>query len=355
MKKVISILFFLLVGISRGNAQDLKWGENSSINWEKLSETTNATYNTYGMWLLGEDSLLFEDLAIHETPLLLFDVDRDTAINLIQTGRGPGEVHPTFYKRTTKFSNGNILLWDSGHQRASIYDRNLKYQNTLSGDVFNQRIYQVGLINDSTLFVSGSKKARFEIVRLKRFIVDEANIINTIDFDDYGELQGLNNFMHRQAIYLANDGDRIYLSFEFSSVIMGISEKGIEFKTSLPGNLTLPDFHENSPTYSLPKMGEHPECSRYIAVNNRFVFSLFNGENISKWQQIRYASNFDFLIDKAKHTKNLLIYDKRDGSFINEIELPIESKFLAVSGDNIFYFINSLNDKTVLFKYLLTN
>jgi len=123
------------------------------LNYSLVSEIREVVYNPYDMWTIDESYAIVNDLADKQEPIKLIDIVEGYTIKSLRVGQGPGEVSPTQYKRVTKFSDNSILLFDAGNQRLTKYGSNLEYLYDLSGSALSNRIYQAGLVNDSTLIL----------------------------------------------------------------------------------------------------------------------------------------------------------------------------------------------------------
>lgn len=328
----------------------------SCIN-DTSAQISDMIYNPYNMWLVGEDKLLINDIADNERTLKLFDFSIDSLKEVMRSGQGPGEVSPVYYKCSTNFSNGDILLWDAGRKRMMRYTSDLKYKTDLSGEAsMFGNLYQAGLINDSTLLTVDFHDEFLKAWRINDNEISEHSLLWSIHINDYEELSPLSNFTLLQTLFYSNYGGMLYITFEFSSLIIGIDEDGIAFINSEPANIPLPppdNESEKSGRYSLPIMGKHPEGARDISVMDDLVYVLLNGRTISKLEQMRYMVNFETLIDKVKHAERLLVYNRFTGEFINELKLPMPARQAKVQGEYVF-LLNSLGDVPVIKKYKLS-
>ncbi|WP_142454940.1 hypothetical protein [Gracilimonas mengyeensis] len=297
-------------------------------------------YDPYNMWLVGDHGVVINDIADEQRTLKLFDFSSGSLIQAMRSGRGPGEVSPVYYKRSTSFSNGDIFLWDAGRKRMTRYSSDLEYKTDIRGNQsITGSIYQAGLINDSTLFTVDFTEEVFKAWRIRKGGIKGKTPLWSINRTEQTEFDPLANFTLLQTLFYSNFDGVLYIAFEFSSQVMAVDEEGIVFINSEPDNIPLPpndEQSEQSGRYSLPEMGKYPEGARDITVDSSYMYLLMHGGSISKWQQLRYATNFDALIEKVNHTKRLLIYDRYSGAFLEEKKLPILSRQAKVRGDSIY-------------------
>lgn len=324
--------------------------------WEKEAEF-NEFYNPYSVFKISDDAILIYDTRNTQQPINQVSLKEGSfrLLNNLSSGQGPGEINETFYKRVTTFSNGDILLWDRGQTMLTKYDSSLNYINDLKGRALQSGIIQAGLINDSTLVtVENDQENVFKAWRLSDDETTSSEPLWTISFDDYPQLNGLKNFILKQAMYFTNYENVLYVAFEHSSVILALDANGMKFINDEPDENPFPEFDSENPVFSLPNMGSYVEGTRDIDVDGNYIYLIYKGESTSKWEQLRYSNNFDELIEQVKHSKRLLIFDRETGQFVYETSLPIEAKQIVVI-DNQFYLLNSLNDYPSLIRYSLQN
>lgn len=293
-------------------------------------------------------TMLFE---MHPSEKINFE--NDEVISVLRKGRGPGEVSEIFYKNFTRFSNGNVLLWDAGLNRTTVYNSELEYVADLKGDGIRSKLYHVELVNDSTIVTFSVGDHFLKACRMSDdFRIEKEDLLWQKSVKEIPELSSLANPVMLQTLFFDNYDGVLYIIFEYSSMLVAINENGIEFITNGPDKILNPDPREGS-GYSLPTMGKHPEGARDVTVDDNFIYVVFSGKNVSRFEQMRYSFNFDVLIDKIKHSKRLWVFDKDSGVFIKEIELPISARAFKVLGKNA-YLLNTIDDEPKVIKYELT-
>ena len=119
--------------------------------WIRLDEVNETIFDPNEIWVLKDGNILVNDHALREAPIRKIDFEKDAVIKEIKEGRGPGEISGIFYKNFTKFSNGNVLLWDAGLNRSTVYNSELEYVADLKGEGIRSKFYHVELVNDSTV------------------------------------------------------------------------------------------------------------------------------------------------------------------------------------------------------------
>jgi hypothetical protein len=312
------------------------------LNYSLKGEIQDVVYNPYDMWIIDELSVIVNDLADKQEPIKLIDIEEGYKIKSLKTGQGPGEVSATQYKRVTKYSDNSILLFDAGNQRLTKYNSNLDYKFDLSGSALSKRVYQAGLVNDSTLILIDNSESFIRGYRFSSKYVNESDILFEISMNDYSELNDFKNFALLQAMFITNSNSTMYLSNEFASFIIALDEKGVKWISNIPNGFNLPVADSENLGYMMPRIGSHPEGSRGIYYHNGYVFMHFHGETISRLEQMRYTFNFDSLLEKMKHTSKLMVFEANTGEFIGKYFLPEHARNIGLVGEKLL-LINSLD------------
>lgn len=324
----------------------------NQVQWEIVGQLKNSIYNPQDFWVFDKDLILVNDIGIKTSPVGLIDFKRDSLVSSLRAGRGPGEVTSTFYKRVTKYSNGDFLLWDAGSNRIMKYNDSLGYITDIRSFGKGKRFYQAGLINDSTLFTIENSQNFLSAWRIKDDGTFGDEKLWSITFEDYKDLSPLKNFVLMQTLFYTNFNGVLYIAFEFSSHVIAIDEKGVKYIQDGPDNIPLPTQDEKSGVYGLPVMGKHPEGARDITVDNNYIYITFSGKKISKWEQMKYTFNFEELIEKVKHSRRLLFYDRESGNYLGEVELPESAMKFKISGSSA-YLLSSVKGMPTIYKYEL--
>lgn len=158
------------------------------------------------------------------------------------------------------------------------YNDSLQYITNIRASGFGRRFIQAGLINDSTLLTMENSPKFLRAWRIKDNTINESEILWSISIDEYEELTAYKNFVLMQTIYFVNYDGALYLTFEFSSLLIAIDENGVKYIQKEPENISLPVHDEKSGGYVLPIMGKHPEGALDIALDDNYVYITFSGK-----------------------------------------------------------------------------
>ncbi len=305
----------------------------------------------YDFWMLNDDLALVSDPANNEFPVYILDLVSGNIVANIRAGNGPSEVHPTFYKRVSRFSNGDIFLWTWGQNRANIFYDRLQYLRMLDGEPVRQTLYQVSLLNDSTVCIVDVHPDSFlKLFRLHEgYDVKDEKSLLSISIHDHDFLFPLRNHIQKQTIRIDSDGESLYMGFEYSSLLLRINEYGIQWYTFIPFELPVPDVYEEEGIYALPDISRHPLGILDIAVDDRFLYVILSNEKLSRVRFLRHIANPDKLIDEMKHRDIVHRYDKENGSYLDSFQLPVSAKRIDVT-DDALYLLHSYDTLPAIIK-----
>lgn len=315
---------------------------DSIFNYSFKRVIEDVAFNPYDLWMIDDSFVVLNDLADKQNPIKLIDLEIGNTIKTLRTGHGPGEVSATQYKRVTRFSDNSILLFDAGNQRLTKFNSKLEYVFDLSGTALNRLVFQAGLVNDSTLIIIDNSENFIRGYRFYSSNVSESDILFEVSMTDYPELNDFRNTALLQALFISNSNSTIYLSSEFASFVIAINETGIKWISNIPNGFNLPESDSENLGYMMPRMGSHPEGSRGIYYHEGYVFMHFHGGTISRFEQMRYTFNFDYLLEKIKHTSRLMVFEADTGEFVGEYRLPDRARNIGFIGKKLI-LINSLD------------
>ncbi len=320
-------------------------------DWVSKGEIKANIYDPDQIWVANDGNVIVNDHAQREAPIQKIDFEKDEVIAFLKKGRGPGEVSEIFYKNITQFSDGKIFLWDAGLGRITVFNSDLEYITNINGDALKTFFQHIELINDSTVITFSSKDPFLKAWRMNDYTINKSDLLWEKSVKDFPQLSSLENPVMMQTLFFHNYKGVLYTSFEYSSLLMAVDEKGIKFITDGPDEIPIPDPRSGG-KYTLPSIGEDPEGARDITVDDKYVYVVFSGENISKSEQMKYAHNVEALIERVKHAKRLWIFERESGEFIKEVELPLSAKSFQVF-NNEAYLLNTTNDEPNIVRYQL--
>jgi len=271
----------------------------------------------------------------------------------VQSGPGPDRVSGRGME-IGLFSNGSVLLWDSGNRRANVYSADLRFQDQVEG-LQDLSVGSAVLVNDSTLAVSVSTSASnlFRLYRLRRnsgSVRVAEKPITTIETTDHrvlsrGQLGG--NPMIRQGV-ARRVGDRLYFGYVFGSLVISITETGLQWATSEPVNHALPtyDFQDRTmtgektrTTYTAPDRSKFAQGILDLAGDASHLYVLYSGQKVDQTMGDMAAG-----VEAIRHSDRLFVFDRATGTFVKKMRLPIRAKSIEVTSRYTVLFATEERD-----------
>lgn len=315
---------------------------SETLPYRFKAQFADVAYNPYDVWLITDSKVLVNDLADKRHPIRLISLENGEIVRYLNSGRGPGEVSPTFYKRTTTFSNGDVALFDSGNQRIMVYDSTLTYRYQLRGSAMEQHMSQAGLINDSTMWMMTLNEDFISVYRIRNRMIHTHDLIYSVQPSSVPEFAGFGNMALRESVFISNRDGKLFMTSEHTSWAAAFDESGLSWITNRPDGFGLPEADSQNMGMMRPRLGKHPQGALGVTSHGGTVFVLFHGGIISVMEQIRYVMDFDTLIEKMKHSKRILTFDAETGLYTGEYLLPEPARGTLFVNRSIF-LLNSLD------------
>lgn len=315
---------------------------SETLPYQFKAQFADVAYNPYDVWLITDSKVLVNDLADKRRPIRLVSLEDGEIVRYLNTGRGPGEVSPTFYKRTTTFTNGDIALFDSGNQRIMVYDSTLAFKYQFRGSAMEKHMTQAGLINDSTMWTMTLNDDFISVYRIRKGMIQAQDLIYSLKPSSVPEFAEFSNTALRVSLFISNRDGKLFMTSEHTSWVAAFDEEGLSWITNRPDGFGLPEADNENMGVMRPRLGKHPQGSLAVMSHGGTVFVLFHGEIISVIEQIRYAMNFDSLFEKMKHSQRVLTYDAKTGVYTGEYQLPEPARGTLFVNRSLF-LLNSLD------------
>lgn len=317
----------------------------SPSSWNHVATYDEGFFNPGEFRILGggkEPSvLLVLDHSASDQMLARLRLDDGTTVgHTIRSGRGPGEVSGKGME-ISQFSDGGVLLWDSGHRRASVYDADLRFEGQVHG-LQGLSVDPVALVNDSTLAVvmSSSTSELFRLYRLHQasesvHVAEEPLVtIKTVDHEvlDQGQLD--ENFMIRQGVARRIE-DELYFGFMFGSLVTGMTENGLTWATTRPVNHALPVYNfRDGNAFVAPPLDKFSRGVLDLTGDESHLYVLYSGQKFEDdrglLERITQRDVADGM-EAIDHSDRLFVFDRATGAFVREMRLPIRAKALEVT------------------------
>ncbi|MGM0586803.1 MAG: hypothetical protein ACQETE_00170 [Bacteroidota bacterium] len=310
-------------------------------------------YNIKEMCGLDSGDLAIFDHGDKTYPLKSFNPEMQKIGGKVREGNGPGEISG-MRKSLTTFSNGDLLLYDAGKRRAFIRDDSLQYIDELRGEILKDDLWDVSLINDSTVFVVSSTAEVFRAYRLNDARIDDSDKLWGVSISEHEELNGLQNVLLLQSLWEENQDGTLYVGFQYSSMLMAVDEQGIQYITTGPEDIGIPydeakvEEMKAKNHYEIPIIGEHQKGFRSITVNGDYVYALYQEKELGFMASVYHEMRGNFAI--YDYTNMVYRFNRHTGAFIDKFELPVEGKHISSSGNNLYIF-NQQDKVARLYRY----
>lgn len=271
----------------------------------------------------------------------------------VQAGPGPGRVSGQGMG-ISLFSDGSVLLWDGGNRRANVYSADLRFQHQVEG-LQDLSVSSAALVNDSTLAVSVSVSASnlFRLYRLRqnsesvRVTEKPITTIETTDHKLLSQGQLDRNPMIRQGV-ARRVGDQLCFGYMFGSVVIGITETGLQWVTSEPVNHALPtyDFQDRTTTgertrttYTAPDRSKFAQGILDLAGDASHLYVLYSGQKVEQTM-----GDMAVGVEAIRHSDRLFVFDRATGTFVKKMRLPIRAKSIEVTSQYAVLFATEERD-----------
>jgi hypothetical protein len=340
------LLYLIVFGLST-NAPDMTGEMNLGDDWEHLATFEEGIVAPSAVRLLHVNDhvkVLLKDEMFSEHILGSYRFpEQGVVTHPVELGNGPGELSAQGLA-ISSFSDGRIFVWDDGNRRALVYAEDFGSFSRVDGLQYGLPGRTV-LVNDSTVAVYARVPGP-EILRIHRlnqsdrgFAVEREPLMR-IYASEHHTLQPLaDNPMLRQGAH-RRMGDTLFLSWNYSSIIVAIDESGIQWVSQDAGEQPLPvyDFEEGDGWMVAPAADEFAAGVLDLAVDGDAVYVLFQPDPVSLPQRRLFAfraTEAERAVERARHSARLFILDRRSGRLQAERELPMRAKALDVLHDTI--------------------
>jgi len=314
---------------------------------------TDGLWNPMAFMVLdGDQEAIVIDYATDGEIVYRLDLHAGTHHGRALTaGPGPGELNDRGDKVVSRFDDGTFFLWDAGDRRASLFDADLEYVGPVRR-AERGRIGTMALVNDSTVAVLNfsATEELFTLHRLTRaadhaVVTDEPLV--TLTTAAHPALQPMvANPLLRQG-WLHRQQDTLCWGVRYSSVVLCFDEEGLQFASTAPGEMPVPDFRNEPGVYEAPDASKYPSGIVDISADDRYVYVLFSDRKVSRLRALRVAvtggmSGLESLLDEVLHTDVLHVLDRATGELVQTLTLPVRGKHINVK-DGYVYLLNTVD------------
>lgn len=301
-------------------------------------------------------ALLLDSQALDQMVAELRLDDKSIVGQAIRSGDGPGEVSGRGLGMSL-FSDGGVLVWDGGAREASVYDRQLQFEGQVRGVEHTSRGRTL-LVNDSTMAVIVHTPGP-ELINLYRLhresgavrIEDEpVTSIQTTDDALLADSELEENIMLRQGTH-RRVGDQLFFALNYSSIVLSISEDGLEWATADPENHSLPvyDFRDDGWVMA-PAAEDFPQGTLDVAADESYLYVLYSGQQAERPGGLfsRFTTgDIEAEVERIRHSDRLFIFERDSGAYLEEIILPVRAKAMDVSNEYIGLITDERESPTI--------
>ncbi len=304
--------------------------------------------NPSSVHVLNDSTLIVVDPLHPEFVIYMMHSD-GSIVSGIREGRGPGELNRNGFKDIV-FLEDTIWIWDAGNQRAEIYDYTLEYVNSEVFELNRSMLHVFAPLNSSTQLIS-SVLSRNELLQLVD--TDDKMPLYTLTNDSRPYLFRLSDNPLLKQFMISRSNEIAYLAFSSSSVILGINSSGETFSTQEPLLIDFP-LTENPNDFTGPDFSKNKLVTLSIATCDEYVYTLQKGEklDISFLSGLVSALRGKMIerVEAFEASNKLFVYRKNDLEFVREVTLPVNVRYLTVSGD-MFVALKDTDEGRVLMRF----
>jgi len=253
----------------------------------------------------------------------------------------------------SRFSDGSFLVWDSGQQRANVYNSDLQFQTQVRG--ISGLVGELFLVNDSTVAVSDYSRGPtiFAMHHLNRedgiYRLSEEPIAMVETSDDPALNQGEidENVMLRQGVHHTTD-EGAFFGFTHGSLVLALNEDSLRWATTEPIQHELPlyEYRDGNATVA-PDVTEHPLGILDLTSNDRYLYVLYSGSKVDRAGLIaRMTGAIQRRLEKVRHSDRLYVLDQSNGEVVANESLPTRSRAISVAGDYLALITHERDEPT---------
>lgn len=354
LKPVLIAIFVLCCGSVYGQS-------NGSLStWEHIA-TYDGLTAPEKMRLPASDNapesaLLLDSQALDQMAANLRLDDKSIIGQAIRSGEGPGELSGRGLGMS-QFSGGGVLMWDGGERNAHVYDAQLHFEGQVRGIERTSRGRTL-LVNDSTMavIVHTPGPALINLYRLHRetgsiHIEDEpVTTIYTTDDELLANSELEENIMLRQGAH-RRVGDQLFFALNYSSIVLCISENGLEWVAADPVNHSLPvyDFRDDEWVVA-PAAEEFPQGVLDVAADRSYLYVLYSGQQAERPGGLfsRFTTgDIEAEVERVRHSDRLFVFERDSGTYVTEATLPLRAKALDVNNGHIGLLTDERDSPTI--------
>lgn len=346
-----AFLLFSGCGADQSKSWEVRSWEDVLEQVGKISELGNPE-----QFIVTEDTVLYlVDRALnglHRYNLRTGELSEGTGL-----GQGPGEVATAGPGYLARYGSNQIWLHDTGQQQISIYNTalDLDRQMPITGSMRSLPLDD-SLIANVPFGPQGLVDIREALAHIEGGNLEHALwVFRAAEHDVFKVVP--ENFLLKYGP-MVSCGESVVAGFDFASYLLRIRKSGVELLKDLPSDLKIPfpppdpDLPEN---YGRLPNWFHPRGTLDLACDRKHIYVLYSGKRVSRAK----ARSLDLAgrLTKAKRAEmnarvrqsdRLHVYERGTGTFLHEIQLPVEARKLAATRNHIYLLVHEQEGPAIL-------
>ncbi|PEN06689.1 hypothetical protein CRI93_08580 [Longimonas halophila] len=351
-KEIVFLVLILIMGCGSEEPAPRDWPIHSGDDVLEHVDTVPDLGDPQDFIVLGDTTMYLVDWAING--LHRYDLQSDSLSEGTGFGQGPGEINREANYFLASLSETDIWLHDHGNRRITVYNRNLEPSNqtSISGVL---RSIPVSDSTFATVPFNGDVLADLRPFRpdLDRIEAeDTTSTIWTYPVRNQDPFQEAGRNLALQYGPMTACGGEVVTAFDYASYLARIDTEGVHIMDSTPEHIAFPVDPDlpDEPWVRMPNWF-NPRGTLDVACNNDFIYALFSGESVSR-SRVRTldlsgrltAAKRAELRAQIEQSDRLHVYDRDDGAFLYEVQLPVKARQVAATEDHLYLLVHKEED-----------
>lgn len=151
-------------------------------------------------------------------------------------------------------------------------------------------------------------------------------------------------------------GGEVVTAFDYASYIVRIDTEGVQVVDGAPEQIAFPVEPDlpDEPWIRIPDWF-NPRGTLDVACNNNFIYALFSGDKVSRSRVKALelsgrltATKRAELRAQIEQSDRLHVYDRDDGAFLYEVQLPVKARQLTATEDHLYLLVHREENVEIL-------
>jgi len=360
-KEIVFLVLILIMGCGSEEPAPRDWPIRSGDDVLEHVDTVPDLGHPQDFIVLGDTTMYLVDWAING--LHRYDLQSDSLSEGTGFGQGPGEINEEANYLLASLSDRNIWLHDHGNRRITVYDRNLQplNQTPISGALRSMPVNDslFATIPSDGKVLGDLRSYRPDLGRIEA--TDTTLALWSYPTSNHEQFQEAQRNLAVQYGPMTACGGEVVTAFDYASYIVRIDTEGIQVVSGTPEQIEFP-IEPDLPDEPWIRMPDwfNPRGTLDVACNNDFIYALFSGESVSR-SRVRTlelsgrltAAKRAELRAQVEQSDRLHVYDRNDGAFLYEVQLPVKARQVAATEDHLYLLVHK-EESVEIVQYLWT-